>query len=437
MSQIKLCYGKNRLDFNYDSTRFDVLTVESKNDKSLSDAEINRALDDAIESETLENLIDAGDSVLIVVPDATRQAASGQIVNLIVRRLIANGIQPFDIRIIFATGIHRAVTDEEKREIITPFILQRIKTLDHTARDLMQIAGLDSKQFVDFGLTKRGTPIRLNRALVEHDKIIIVGVVSFHYFAGFGGGRKLICPGLAAAKTINETHKLAFDFELKQRRAGVEIAKLAGNPVHEEFVEIVEKINPTFGVNTIVDQAGNAQKIFAGNWRASHEAACADYLANHSVEFAEKRPLVIVSSGGAPFDLNIIQAHKALETAARVCTDGGTIIWLAECADGIGRDDFLNWFEAKNSSALAENLEKRFQVNGQTAWSLLSKAERFNIHLISDLPETETRRMRLHPTRGLNEVLPQIDESAKGYILPFGAKFLPQNLNRRNAKTLS
>ncbi len=426
MPQIKLGYGKDRLDFVYDQSRFEVLSAESKHEKALSDAEINRAFDDAIESEPLENLIDADDRVLIVVPDATRQSASGQIVNLIVRRLIANGIQPFDIRIIFATGIHRAVTDAEKREIVTPFILQRIKTLDHNPNDLMQIAGLDSKQFVDFGFTKRGTPIRLNRALIEHNKIIIVGAISFHYFAGFGGGRKLICPGLAAAKTVTETHKLAFDFARKTRRAGVEIVRLDGNPVHEEFIEIVEKVNPTFAVNTIVSDAGNATKVFAGHWRAAHEAACAEYLKTHSVEVGEKRRLVVVSGGGAPFDLNLIQAHKALEMAARVCEDKGTIVWLAECADGIGRDDFLNWFDAKNSHELAENLEKRFQVNGQTAWSLLEKAERFKIHLISTLPDAETRRMRLHPAHDLSEVLSQLGENAKGYILPFGAKYLPK-----------
>ena len=95
-----------------------------------------------IDSKPLEEIINTGETVLIVVPDATRQTASGQIVNLLVRRLIANGTMPFEISIIFATGIHRKVTEDEKRELLTPFIFQRIKTLDHNARDLMQIAGL-------------------------------------------------------------------------------------------------------------------------------------------------------------------------------------------------------------------------------------------------------------------------------------------------------
>ncbi len=102
---------------------------------------------------TLEEIVKPGESVLFVVPDATRQTACGQIINLLVRRLIANGTMPFDIRIIFATGIHRKVTEEEKREIVTPFIAQRIKMLDHNPRDLVQI--------VNFGETSGGIPIRI------------------------------------------------------------------------------------------------------------------------------------------------------------------------------------------------------------------------------------------------------------------------------------
>lgn len=420
-----MAYGKSEIAFEFDKSRFEVL-ARGTNLAALSDVEINEALDSPIDSDVLENIVEADDSVLIVVPDATRKAASGQIVNLLVRRLIANGVAPFDIRIIFATGIHRAVTEEEKRELVTPFIAQRIRTIEHNARDLMRLAGLESNQFVDLGTTRRGITIELNRALVEHDKVILVGGVNFHYFAGFGGGRKLVCPGLASEKTVNETHKLNFDCERKSRRADVEVGRLAGNPVHEEFLEIVEKINPAFAVNTIVDEAGNAARVFAGNWQTAHERACEFYEEIFAVEIAEKRPLVIVSSGGLPLDLNVIQAHKALEMASHACAENGTIIWLAECADGTGRNDFLDWFAAENSQKLAENLCEGFQVNGQTAWSLLEKAERFNIHLISDLPAETVKKMRLVPAQDLSDIFSQIDENPNGYILPFGTKFLPK-----------
>ena len=418
--QINLKYGKSEIPFQFDENQFDVLRNFHQN-TPLSDVEIGERFDNPIDSPPLEEFINAGESVLIVVPDATRQTACGQIVNLLVRRLIAGGILPFEINIIFATGIHRKVTDAEKREILTPFIAQRIKTLDHNAKDLMSLAGLDSKQFTNFGEIN-SAPIELNKTLTEYDRVILVGGVSFHYFAGFTGGRKLICPGLASEKTISATHKIAFDCETKTRRENVATGILKGNAVHQAFVEVASKINPSFAFNTIVDENGAATEVFCGEWIASHEKACEFYAAQNSIEIGEKRDIVIVSCGGFPHDINLIQAHKALESAANACTDGGQIIFLAECSDGLGRSDFMKWFEAENSNKLAEILCEKYQVNGQTAWSLLKKAERFNVKIITSLSENETRQMRMQKARSISEI--SIDKNKKGYILPFGAKFL-------------
>lgn len=415
MPKIELEYGKSQLSFDYEENRFQVLG-KSEESRALNDIEIGERFDNPIDSKPIEEIVSSGETVLIVVSDATRQTASGQIVNLLVRRLIANGTMPHDIRIIFATGIHRRVTEAEKREILTPFIVQRIKTLDHDARDLMQI--------VRMGETADGIAIELNRALTEHDHTIIVGGVSFHYFAGFSGGRKLICPGLASSRTISTTHKLAFDCEQKNRRVGVGAGILEGNAVHEAFTRIVERFAPAFSINTITGDRGEAAGLFCGDWKTAWMRACEFYASRHTVEIAEKRDIVIVGCGGFPHDINMIQAHKSLNAASRACKDGGTIIFLAECADGLGRADFLKWFEATNSNELAEKLCANYQVNGQTAWNLLRIAENYNVRIITALPENETRPMRLQKARDLEEVLSEIDKDANGYILPFGAKFL-------------
>lgn len=415
MPHINLGYGKSSISFQYDEQKFSVLTSAPQN-RALTDVEIGARFDAPVDAQTIEEIVAPGETVLIVVPDATRRAASGQIVNLLVRRLIAGGTMPFDISIIFATGIHRRVSDDEKRELLTPFIAQRIKTLDHNARDLAQL--------VDFGETSGGIPVQLNRALTEHDRIIIVGGVSFHYFAGFTGGRKLICPGLASSRTASETHRLAFDCDTKNRRAGVGAGILDGNAVHEAFAGIAEKINPAFAINTIVNEAGEAAEIFCGDWQTAHRRACEHYAAQHTIAISEKRPLVVASCGGFPYDINFIQAHKALDAAARACADGGTIVLLAECADGLGRQDFLNWFVAENSDQLAAKLCEKYRINGQTAWNLLRIAEKFDVRIITSLSEAETRPMRLQKARDLEEIRIALGENSSGYILPFGAKFL-------------
>lgn len=410
---IDLKYGSGTIKVDVDEARWEILQANEQG-PALSDVDIGRLLDSPLDSPPLEDIVCPGDSVLLVVPDATRQSGSAQIVNLLVRRLIANGTAPHDIRIIFATGIHRKVTAGEKAAILTPFIVQRIKTLDHDPRDLMQI--------VDLGVTTSGIKIGLNRALVEHDHVVIVGGVTFHYFAGFTGGRKLICPGLASSRTVSETHKLAFDCATSRRRDGVDTGLLQGNAVHENFVEVVEQCPPALAINTIVNDLGQAVELVCGNWKSSHAAACGMYARSHKMRLNKKRELVIVSCGGFPNDINLIQAHKALDAASRACLDGGTIILLAECRDGLGRDDFLKWFDAGDTSVLAKMLCEKYQVNGQTAWSLLEKAERFQIKIVTTLPDEALSSMRL--ARAEPAFIDSLASggSTSGYILPEGAK---------------
>jgi nickel-dependent lactate racemase len=416
MPTIQLGYGRDAIDFEYDGARFDVL-APGEAARPLTDGEIGAAIDDPAGSPPLDDVIESGDSVLIVVSDATRATGSAQVVNLLVRRLLQAGVAPHEIAIIFSTGIHRPVRDDEKTELLTPFIAQRIRTLDHDA--------YNSADLVRLGITEQGSPVEVNRALRDFSKVILTGAVGFHYFAGFTGGRKSICPGLASAKTIEATHMLAMDFERGGRRAGVAAGLLEGNAVSEECERVAALINPAFIVNVVVDERGRIEHVFAGDWRKAHRRACDAYAASHSKQIAEKRDLVIVGCGGSPYDINMIQAHKALDMAAHACHEGGTIILLAECADGLGRPDFLKWFEPAGSRALEMRLRENYEVNGQTAWALLTKTERFRVHIVTQLPEEEVRTMRMIPARSIEEVLKDISTSSKGYILPRGAALLP------------
>jgi nickel-dependent lactate racemase len=418
MANVELAYGRGRISFVDEDERFQVLAPENEAaERPLSDAEMGALIDDPIDSPPLEDIISPNESVLVVVSDATRATAAGQVVNLLVRRLVQLGVAPPDLRIIFATGIHRAVTNAEKRELLTPFVLQRVRTLEHDAEDAAQL--------VQFGTIGGGTPVELNRALAEHDHVILTGAINFHYFAGFTGGRKSICPGLASARTIAATHLHALDFETGGRRAGVGTGRLDGNAVHEECERIAAEIAPSFLLNTWTNEGGEAVRLYAGDWRRAHRLGCAEYADAHTIRIAEKRPLVVASCGGWPHDINLIQAHKTLDMAAHACAEGGTIILVAECADGLGRADFLSWFDAENSRALAARLREDYAVNGQTAWALLSKAKRFNVQLVSALDAADVRRMRMTPARTLEDALAQAGGGAQGYVMPYGARFMP------------
>jgi len=218
---------------------------------------------------------------------------------------------------------------------------------------------------------------------------------------------------------------LALDFETGGRKEGVRAGALDGNAVHEECERVASLVAPAFSINTIVDEKKQATRLFCGDWRVAHRAACDYYLDHFSTRIPSKRDVVVVSSGGFPHDINLIQAHKALDMAALACNDAGTIVLLAECSDCLGRPDFLKWFDETDSRALAARLVNGYEVNGQTAWALLTKAERFRVCLVSELPPDDVRRMRMVPVRTIAEALAQAG-SGDGFIMPRGAAVLPR-----------
>ena len=419
---IELAYGRQLIEFKWHADQFAVISSSARPEQPLTDFQVGEALDSPIGSRPLDEIIDADDSVLLVVSDATRPTGSAQLVNLLVRRLIQIGVSPGRMAIIFAAGIHRRVTDEEKRELLTPFIVQRLKIIEHDA--------YDPAKLTSFGKTDSGVEVELNSALREYSRVIVIGGINFHYFAGFTGGRKSICPGLASAKTIEATHMLALDFETGGRKAGVGTALLEGNAVHEECDRVAQLVNPAFVINAIVSSEKRAVELFCGDWRASHRAACEHYLHEHSIRIPARRDVVVASCGGFPYDINLIQAHKALDMASYACNDGGTIVLLGECADGLGRPDLMKWFESASAHALADRLRSEYEVNGQTAWALLTKAERFRVYLISQLPDEQVKRMRMIPARSLAETLEGAADKT-GFIMPRGAAVLPRIENTK------
>jgi len=411
MSRIELGYGRRSLEFEFDDARFSVLGSGADGLAPLSDFEVGAALD------PIDEIAGADDSVLIVVSDATRATASAQVVNLLVRRLVQAGVSPARMAVIFATGIHRPVSEKERVELLTPFITQRLRILQHDPHDRSNLTSL--------GQTERGVTVEVNSALKEFSRVFLSGGITFHYFAGFTGGRKSICPGLASAKTIEATHMLALDFERGGRKAGVGTGFLDGNAVHEECERVAALVAPAFGINTIVNADKRAVKIFCGDWRLAHRAGCEYYLDHYSAAIPAKRDIVIASCGGFPHDINVIQAHKALDMAALACNDGGAIILLAECSDGLGRPDFMKWFDAHGSRALEARLVNGYEVNGQTAWALLTKAERYRVYLVSELPADQVKQMRMIPVPAIAAALDHAG-GGNGFILPRGAAVLPR-----------
>lgn len=362
-----------------------------------------------------------GDRVVIVTSDITRYTGSEIYLPLLVERLNRQGIPDRDIEILIALGIHRKQTEHEHEKIVGP-LYKRIRISDHDCDDPAEL--------VVVGNTSNGIEVSVNRRAVEADHLILTGVIGFHYFAGFGGGRKALLPGIASRKACMASHFSVLNPEPESGKNPLAVSgNLEGNPVHRAMVEACALAEPSFILNTVLSLDKRIMAAFAGQWREAHEAGCRFYRERFSFPLWERADLVVVSCGGFPKDINLIQAHKSMEYASQALKDGGVMILLAECRDGFGNSTFFNWFGHKRLDAFEAALREHYEINGQTAYSMLMKAQRFRIILVSRFPGHEVGEMGMMAANTLDEALAKAEgllpAGWRALVMPEGGSVLP------------
>lgn len=210
-----------------------------------------------------------GEKTVIVTSDITRYTGSEIYLPLLVERLNRQGVADQDMEILIALGIHRKQTDHEHQKILGP-LYGRIRVTDHECDDSAHLALL--------GTTTNGIRVSINRKAVEADHLILTGMIGFHYFAGFGGGRKSVLPGIASRQACMASH-----FTVLNPGAGsgknplATTGNLDGNPVHQAMVEGCVMASPDFILNTVLAPDKQIMAAFAGDWRGAHEEGCRYY----------------------------------------------------------------------------------------------------------------------------------------------------------------
>ena len=362
-----------------------------------------------------------GETVVIVTSDITRYTGSEIYLPLLVERLNRQGIADGDIEILIALGIHRKQTDHEHQRILGS-LYGRIAVTDHDCDDHDRLTAI--------GTTTNGIKVSINRRAVEADHLVLTGTIGFHYFAGFGGGRKSVLPGIASRKACMASHFAVLnpgDGSGKNPQAVT--GNLAGNPVHQAMVEGCAMARPAFILNTVLAADKRIIAAFAGHWREAHEEGCRFYHERFTYPVVEKADLVVASCGGFPKDINLIQAHKSMEYGVQAIKDGGVMILLAECRDGFGNDTFFNWFRHKELDAFEAALRSRYEINGQTAYSVRQKTLRFRIILVSQFPRQQVEEMGMVPAKTLEEAmslaLPMLPAEWRCFLMPEAGTVLP------------
>lgn len=413
-----LKYGSQKLPIELQAQ---TLTANSPHGLPDPAEEVCRALANPIASPSLAQILKPGERIAIVTSDITRYTGSEIYLPLLVAELNRCGIADSNIEIIIALGIHRKQTEDEHRKILGS-LYGRITVYDHECDD--------PEQLVDLGQTSSSLPVQINRRVMAADRVIVTGTIGLHYFAGFGGGRKSLVPGVASRTTCMATHFAIFNPPAEGgRNPQARTANLDGNPVHQAILEAAKAIKPDFLLNTVLTTDKKIAKVFCGDLEQAHLAGCELAQRLYTAPLQQAADLAIVSCGGEPKDINFIQAHKALDYGVQAVRPGGTVILLAACPDGFGNATFFDWFNYEELDTFEKALRNRYEINGQTAWSTLSKARSWRVILISEFNREQTEKMGMEKANNLDEALQmaykQLPDNPEVVIIPDGGTILP------------
>ncbi|MDR1929017.1 MAG: nickel-dependent lactate racemase [Treponema sp.] len=369
---------------------------------------------------SLGDFLRGGRRLLIIINDATRPTPTAAILTALMPFIEKAGLSGGGLTLIVAAGAHRAPTEEEYRQILGDLYGPlRERCVHHDARDEAAMTGI--------GVTRNGTPMALNKKLFEADRIIATGSVEPHYFAGFTGGRKAFLPGIAAYKTIEANHKLALS---PRARSLV----LEGNPVHEDMMDALPLIKaPIFSVMTVLDKEQKAAAAAAGDLMASFYAA---------VESARKifcvsvpaRADIVVSVAKFPMDIDLYQSQKALDNGGAALRDGGFLILVSSCRDGIGDEAYAGLLADSSSPADAiRRIRETYKLGYHKAAKMAELSGRAAIKAVSELSGERLASLFIEkapsPQEALDGALAALKargiETPKILILPDGCVTVP------------
>jgi nickel-dependent lactate racemase len=351
---------------------------------------IPEALTAPIGTEPLPKLVDRNDKVAMVVSDITRPCPTRTILPFIMRSLKASGVPRDNVRILIGTGTHRGHTPAEKRTLLGSYASSIPQVVDHS---------MDSVQYV--GTTKRGTKVSVNPLLLDADFALAIGNVDVHYFAGYTGGYKGVVPALAGKETIERNHSL-------MTLPNAEPAVVESNPVREDL----EEAGQMTGLRYVAAQRASIKTV--------------DDLVKVPVK--ESADIVVASAGGYPRDINLYQAHKAIENASHAVKNGGTIILVAECREGFGNGTFESWMTTASSlDEVGEKLSKHFILGAHKAFALSKIARRTEIIVASNKLQARSIILKTckNPQDALNDAWRSQGKDASIMLMPYAMNTLP------------
>ncbi|AXA35973.1 Transcriptional regulator [Candidatus Sumerlaea chitinivorans] len=376
---------------------------------------LEEALDRPLASPPLQELARGKRNAVILIACRTRRTGSDRYLKQIVRRLVEAGIPEERITVITATGTHDNFREQDAELLLGRELVGRVGFEGHDCDT--------PEKHACVGTTSRGTEVWLSKRYLDADLRIATGRVTYHYFAGFSGGRKAVLPGVSRKTTVRRNHSMAVLYHPEVRlNPATAPGVLDGNPIHEDMLEAARFVPPDFSLNTVLNTSHQITHAFGGELETSHRAAVRIVEQFDRVHVESPYDWMILSAGGAPYDVNGIQAIKALIGTYQAVRPGGTIFFFAECPEGIP-EWLLQATEVQDPRLLRERIASGTLILGHNALWLEQIRRHCRIVMVTELSPATVERLGFQYAKA-DEVRGQLSrltvESTHGVIAHLG-----------------
>ena len=398
MTKLQIPYGSKQINVDIEGKLLALEDGRSKSKPKNHDV-IKHALQNPSGTNRLREIVNARKDakIIIVVDDHTREAPTEKILDALTAEIGEKHKK--QITLLVACGTHAAPAEADLKRILGK----------HFAQYNFEIHDCDAKDLVFVGTTSRGTPVMLNRSYVEAGIKILTGDITLHYYAGFGGGRKSILPGISSRETIKKNHALLVDE--RARTTNVE-----NNPVHLDMSEAASFAPPDFVINTVADASGCLVDAYAGEMNTVFLKGAGVAKSVFSLEIDDMFDVLLVSAGGFPKDRNLYQASKTIDNSYRAVVPGGKLILVAECREGIGDPYFEDWMNRYASYETAEEaIKTNFVLGGHKAFYMRKAMNRVRLSIVSELDSGVLNRWGINAYRSVGEALEEEMEEYRHY----------------------
>jgi lactate racemase len=409
--KIDLPYGKGSLTVNVPNANLiDVLVPREFISPQKPEIMLKEAVLHPFGTQRLSEMATDGDTVAVVVDDYTRPCPTQSLLPPVLEELHIAGVDDNDVTLIVACGTHQPPTFDQIKNIVGDKVSRNYRV---TSNDIT------NGNYVSIGTSKRGNTIELLRDFVESDIKIILGDIEYHYFAGYGGTRKSILPGLASQPTIQRNHSMIF-----QKHACTGILK--ENPIHQEMAEVMHLVGCDFAFNVVQNSQHRIVGAWAGTPDLVMDAGVKLVDSMYKRDIIEQPDIIITAANGYPHDINLYQAMKAMHTACQVVKENGVVILVAECPQGHGSKLYEDWMtKYSTSTEIQKALKEHFVLGAHKAYYHRKTIEQHPVFFVSGMDTKIVENLfGFHPVKTPDEALKKAFEilgnKARVLVVPQG-----------------